>query len=483
MTDKSKQEKIAEIVSETGASEFSLHVYASMYGKSAMKVNTLFHIVCPNPKIRSLSKEVVRREAAPTANTTVKTKTEDGVVTHIPVKTTKKSDDELRKATVRAREKALHDKIVNVSGSTLVKKSLPNDQKDFRLMFEFLGWGQTDTDFYVFLYYIGPEDKGKDNVELTRHANWHIVPESHLSLFHKRINADYMSYLRQTPLDVKEVVRGSKHIEYDVRYILYKWRNCTKDVIKTHVELVEANKALFGFGESLSTKHHKKRTKDEMDATITGRNLLLQAGDDKQGLSQSGTQLDEKSPKKKKSSSKKAKHSHNATPTQASDASLKPSQQQVKRDYRIPIASCREVLIDEYTSLGHFPLGDNKKVCGNGFKLDHLVTLFNNHVVREERPPTSYAWEPIQFIKAWFLVTDQARLRKQIVQSIIKKYSLQFDYTHYESFQAIVNENVGACDDIKEAHDSFIFSCLLFRLFTSEGVLPDHIEARLNPVK
>lgn len=460
---KSKEEKIDEIVAETGLSEFSLHVDQCMKNSKGMKINNMFRIVCPNKKIRCLSKEVVRREAASAALALTGKQVKGEAGEQKKTTTTKKSDDELRKTIVRAREKQLHDTTMQVCGSTNVKKLVPVDQKDYRLMFEFLGWGQVESEFYVFLYYVGPENKGPNEVELTRHVNWHIVPESHLGLFHKRIGNDYARFLRQVPFDVKAISSTSKHIQYDVRYILSKWRGCTKDVIKTHIALVEANKALFGFKESLSTKHHKKRTKDEMDAT----NALALTADG-----------EHTSPSKKKSSSSSSKKSKLSHPTEP--VATVPVQQP-KRDYRIPLATCRQVLIAEHTSLCKFPLGENKKVCG-GFKLDHMIGLFNNNLVREERPPTSYAWEPIQFVKAWFLVSDQARLRKQIVQSLIKKFSLQFEFTQYESFQAIINDNVGACDFIKEAHDGFIWACMLFHLFTMKGMIPDHIEQRLNTV-
>ena len=263
---------VEDVEERSGLSRFNLHVYAAMHNKKTpLRVDTLFHIICPNREIRSLSRDTIR--AHPLANATSTTSRQGSpssdaavaVVVSKPKKPVKRGDDDLRKMIIKERDTELVTNGVKIAGTTNGKKTLPLDEKDAKLRWEFLAWGHATSDFYVFLYYIGPQEKGRDDVELSRNENWMIVPESHLSIFHKGLGA-VDSKFKHGMLSVKESIDKRCHIQYDVRYILHKWKNCLNEARKERVSFLNQHLSLFESKDTPRVKEHKKRKLEESKA-------------------------------------------------------------------------------------------------------------------------------------------------------------------------------------------------------------------------
>lgn len=439
-------EKVREISKKVGLSEANLSVYASMCSKTPIKISNLFRVVCPNREgIRSLSQEKIRAFESTHNNNAAS----DSDIT----KKSKKSSDDWRRQIVKEREKELIANGIKVGGTTDLKKKIPPRQKELQLIWEFLGWGQTSANFYVYVYYIGPENKGEDFIELSRPENWHVVPESHLVLFHKNMG-DPHNYFQQTPLSIKESEEGSAHIEYDVRYILVKWKSCQKLARKDDIALVNANIKLFEHKDTLRVKNDKKRSLSSMN--------------DEDDEEEEETKKEKrKSKKSKKSKRVKLEHNNNNNNNNV-----------VVKEYEIKNEKYRRVIVDEYLDVTRYPLCSGDTIS---FNVQSVDTLLNNAVTEKSRKPASYKWDPTEMIvKPWMIATSIVRLRKQIVQIILKKYNLCFESSDFEAIRYFIMHNKEAADDIKRYCDMFTWSYSVFNVLTMHGFIPDDIDKALT---
>ena len=437
----SEAKKIQEICQATGLSEFSLSVYVSMTDKTnPLKLTNLFRIICPNREgIRSLSSEKIKAFEASAIE--VKDEEEEGspmitttTTTTTTTKRSKKSSDDWRRCIIRAREAEIIENGIKIGGTNETKK-MPPRQKELQLIWEFLGWGQTSANFYVYLYYIGPENKGKDFIELTRIENWHIVPESHLILFHKYMG-DAHNFFQQSPLSVKEGTGNNVHIEYDVRHILNKWKGGSKAIRKEHIALVNANRALFEHKSTMRTKYDTKRALEIDD----------------------GATSNEENEKKKVKRTKKV-------------APVTPKEYEVKSE------KYRRVIIDEYLDITRYPLGKDTMT----FDVGDLDILLRNAITDPSRKPASYKWDPTEkIVKPWMIASSLIRLRKQIVQTILKKYNLCFESSDFDAIYYFICNNKEAADDIRHHFDQFTWSYMLFNMLTMRGFVSDEIANMLT---
>lgn len=437
------QARINEICEKTGLSEYSLAVYAAMTNKSnPIRINNLFRIVCPNRDgIRSLSSDRIRAYEASLATATAGGETP---------KKAKKSADEWRHCIIKEREKEIMANGVKVAGTTDMTKKLPPRQREFQLIWEFTGWAQTSANFYVYVYYVGPQEKGVDYIELTRPENWHIVPESHLVLFHKHMG-DVHNFFQQTPFDVKESVTNNCHIEYDVRYILHKWKKCRKPARLEHIALVEANRGLFEPKDTLRVKNDKKRSLDAIKVEKE--------------------EAPESVPKKssKKRERKRAKTGEHVRPEAPRVAAA---------DYEVKTEKYRRVYVNEYSDVAQFPLGVNGIITFDARSIDLLL---KNAMADPARKPATYQWDPTEkIIKPWMIATSVVRLRRQIVQQMLKKYNLCFESSDFDAIHRFIATNKEAADDVRRHFDMFTWSYSVFNILTMRGFIPDVIDDALQ---
>lgn len=445
---KSDAEKIREICQKTGLSEFSLSVYAAMISKTnPIRISGLFRVVCPNREgIRSLSQEKIQafeRSMATDSSSTMNNNSDDEDTTSVTPKKSKKSSDDWRRCIIKEREKELTTNGIKVGGTTDSKKKIPPRQKELQLIWEYLGWGQTKNNFYVYVYYVGPENKGEDMIELTRVENWHIVPEAHLVLFHKHMG-DVHNYFQQSPLSVKESSGNNAHIEYDVRFILSKWKNGQKAIRKEQIELVKANIELFEQKDTMRVKYDRKRSVEANEAEPT----LL---DEK-----------EKEKKRRKKKDKKSKKNESII---------------IDTQYEVKTEKYRKVIVDEYLDIMRYPLCAGDAIT---FDIRSIDSLLNNAIADPARKPASYKWDPTEkIVKPWMIVSSLIRLRKQIVQTILKKYNLCFESSDFDAIHYFITHNREAADDIKRHFDMFTWSYSVFNVLTMRGFIPDAIDDML----
>jgi len=263
---------------------------------------------------------------------------------------------------------------------------------------------------------------------------------------------DVHNFFQQTPFSVKESITNNAHIEYDVRYILYKWKKCRKPTRIEHIALVEANRALFEPKDSLRVKNDKKRTRDIAMATPV----------------KSDTET-----KEEKKKTKKRKHTKEDA---ASAITVIPLQ---KKEYEVRNEKYRRVYVDEYVDVTRYPLGTDKDCIT--FDARSIDMLVNNAVADVSRKPATYKWDPTaKIIKPWMIATSMIRLRRQIVQRMIKKYNLCFESRDFDAIHRFITKNNEAADEVRRHFDMFTWSYSVFNILTMRGFIPDHIDDAIS---
>jgi hypothetical protein len=457
-----------EIMTMTGMSHLMLHIY--VISKDTKHVDTLDYVMWPNKDIISLGRANIDRNVskyeAYKENNRLKSKRTKTVTT--TTTTTKKSkeynDDDIRKFIVQMDEKsiatlsdvAIDDRIVGITSSSKTTNNTiecngedPGDsfnypwmytesnaatmmddallhnnnhsivtvmthyKRDALLMYDYVGWGVTKTGCYVFVYYIGPEDKGVDYCELRKQCNWQVVPKSHLSHFHNHIKSYtyYKAYLNHTRFSIKQSKFIKKHIEYDARFIVSKWQK-NGSVSKEHHSRIMDHKELFA---SLPESEYyikviQQRMKDEEDIVVSPpvtTSRILSPPPMKGGVSPPVTS----SPDKKKYSS---------------------------------------LTIDNYPSISQYPLGRGRV----GFdKFVHLVT----HIVENPNiPPKEYEWDVKDLINYLLIALNGDLHARSVISGLFEQYNVSFDNYDTSHLANAMFFNEDAKYDIKQATSEYV---------------------------
>ena len=461
-------DRIRQIVRKTGLSEFSLRVHAAMVSKAhPLRVDTLFRVVCPNREIRSLSRDELQRLAPQPSPQPLPAGAKKPI---------KKNDDDRRKHIVKERERELAAQGVKIAGTLSGRKKMPLQQKDLALRWEFLAWGQTSSNFHVYLYYTGPVDKGENDEALTRYENWHIVPESHLSIFHKYI-ADIHPYLQQTLSDVRMTRDNRQHIEYDVRYILYKWRTGAKGTRKEMLTLVNDNLVLFEPKDTLRVKEHKRRKQDEAAAAVVVRKTATKDPEvpATRKRSRSGVNVGKRSSHTRTNTTDEERpvESMNlCVEEEETDDSAQLSVAKKRRVYEVKGERWRRCPITTYQDSVRYPLGTD----GITFNVEQINAMMENAVCDDQRSPISYEWDPVEsLVQPLMLVNDPVLFRRQLVTTLTKKYNLCCETTDFQAQYEFLNTNEAAANDIRAACDSFTWSAVCLNLMVVPGMIPDEL--------
>ncbi len=139
--------------------------------------------------------------------------------------TAKLSDDETILHQLRAYEKQLSRATVQIAGADGQSERMPARERDTRMIERFVSYAKTDGNYYVYVYYVGPECATQ---ELTRQAqaqerHWALVPKQHLTYFHKRIKKvdEYRAHNRNDQVAISAQLPRPL---YDPRYIVVRWR-------------------------------------------------------------------------------------------------------------------------------------------------------------------------------------------------------------------------------------------------------------------
>ena len=421
-----------ELMKITGLSSFMLGVAIDLLDKSGESLE-LIDIVYPNEDIRTLNKEVIdafREESASSDETK-------------PKKKKIYTDDEVRKLIVEKREKALASAGVRLAGSTQYEK-MDHKDKDMTLVSEFLGYAHTSHDYYVYVYYVGPDTNR--SVELRNPRNWIPVNKTHLLHFHRRLRnkKSYHTHTSNDQASFKKSGALNEMPSYDPRSMMHEW--LTKDG-KVHKPLLLKHKSAFGEKDFLIKHYEEKEVEGALhyyDETAPDR-LVIDLSMDVEG--EKGSIFNAEADRLR----------------------------QQMNGYRYNDKEICHVTIEEFPPLSRIPLPQEIDLTCEEF----IGIAQHVHVSeRNPRPPESYVCDPFVMTKAAMMALNLEMQVKRL-PSLLGDEKLQIlegdNMTPILDFMA----NHKSCTDtIKQATLRSLYAFMAVELMTREH--PSHIQELLD---
>lgn len=232
-----------EISINTGLTIFLLEVLNDMYDEKhqSLQANpSLMNVVFPNPNVRAINKELV-----------------SSINANLPKRLT---TDIAVKRFLSQKEAELRGTKIRMIGTDDQYEAMLIRDRDYHMIWDLVGYAKTEANYFVYVYYTGPTDKGPDNAALKKSENWQIVPVSHLSYFHRRIKV-LDSYLRHNSNDQRAISDSKPVPAYDPRHIIFKWRK--KKATENQMQIIhDYMKPLFRSRIDPLVAHYKKQKID-----------------------------------------------------------------------------------------------------------------------------------------------------------------------------------------------------------------------------
>jgi hypothetical protein len=372
-------------------------------------------------------------------------------------------------------------------------------KRDCILMNEFVGWGVNKLGCYLFVYYIGPIDKGIGNCELKFPKNWRVVPKNHLDIFHKHINGYYTGYLEHTNMDNKESPYLPRHLSYDPRFNVTKWQKCKSNA--KHFDMIMKNQALFkkdGPTDDYYIKVKKKlKGEKKNDASIeeviespfSNLNDLPSSSNHHLSMKKKTTRRNSAS-----ASLKKKLTTFNTTNTLVKkeegqcddkdalfgketdiDSHRRQQQQQPSNDgddesVEVSLSHRKSLMnigIANYPDLTYYPLGRNIK-----FDLESFTQLLTHIETDDNEPPVE--WEPIKLIEAFAIANNPEHQARRLVSTFFHIDNVSFDNFDAAHLLDYMHTNKEAIAKIHDETYQMIYSNMIFDFLTRDEKL-DHL--------
>lgn len=455
------EELIGTIMKKTGVSRFMLDVFIDAQNKNNKYFESsilLNDVICANDDIMVMNKEVIERERASFIKDKEiakrkKITTNASSTTTATPKSDKKSkqtitDDMIRKYIIEKREKEiLQNKVV--IGGTNERETLPVKERDFLLIWEYLGYAKTNRGYYLFVYYTGPSYKGIDNIELKNPSNWHIVHKSHLIHFHKRIGTQLTHYLKDT-LEDQESANRREYPSYDPRFIINKWIESKNG--KQYKPLIISNKDAFQHRKDWLIKHweeEQKSSNKDHRPYYYNDSAEVQEEDDPSIFNVEKDRL---------------RQQQNGFMISNEDFS------------HLKTTESPGVVIDQWNWLSRYPISKETT-----FSFDELKKISQRAVLSLDQPPEFYKWQPISLINALIIAFNQEHCIKRITASLCdsKTQILEKDNI-IPIFEEIFNDE--ECqEEIKLATMEYIWSVMAVDF--AGRAIPQHAKDEISKNK
>lgn len=150
---------------------------------------------------------------------------------------------------------------------------LTPEKKDQLLVHEFLGWTQTTSGHFLYIYFTGERKE-----DMARAEFWELVHKDHLSLFHTRIGGGVKELKKCYSLNSMDIrANGANHLALDVRYITRRWFNSSenekhKTLLRDHVDLFKKGS---DYLVTLYRAQEEEDDEEEVGEIIVERNVSV----------------------------------------------------------------------------------------------------------------------------------------------------------------------------------------------------------------
>jgi hypothetical protein len=429
----------------TGLSTFMLLVISDLYDTKTKKFNkpeVITDVTFPNSNIRAFNKDEIEKYRQ---------------------KNTKKEKsftiDSCIKLALEEREKQLRENRVLIGGTTDQFVDIPKREKDTIMMNEFLGHVKTKNGYFMYVYYTGPEDRGKDNIEQSKQENWRIVHKSHLRYFHTRITKP-IDFYKHTKND-QVGTRDEKYPSYDPRFIVYKWMKAP--INKEHLKLIIKNISLLQDNDDflITTLKKRKKEKDEL------QQVKKQEDEGEEEL------VIVSSPKKMIDLTIAVDST--TVHDDDDDAKFDPifdREEQAKKGFVITPSGddedlCR-IYMDEYPNVFRFPLPNDMT-----FNMNDLI-----YIAKRVDPGTTIKeWDPSILAKALIISHHPNRFMKTSLSTILDRHLHILERDNTQPILDYIKNNPDCVNRLKESTSQIIYA--LFAAEISSRQIPDEFNALL----
>ncbi len=449
---------IGSLSKATGLSTFMLLVISDLYDRKTKKFNkseTIINVVFPNTNIRALNQTELDKYRPAASSNKNKEK---------PL-----SIDQSIKLVLAAKEKELKDSKILVGGTTNQYVDIPRREKDTLMLHEFVGYVVTKSGYFIYVFYTGPTDKGKNNVELTKHENWRIVHKSHLRYFHTRITkiADYYTHTKNDQNGTKD----EKFPAYDPRYIIYRWMGAATS--EPLIEIIKQNIGLLQNRDDFLVSDYKKKKQLETINANTAKKNMQNSETTTTQLSLVDEEDDSSSSPVLPSRSKKPK-------IQSTDDGdrceviikkfdpISDREEQAKRGFAITNdPEFCQIFMKEFPSVYRCPIPENMTLT-----MDELIYLGKR--VDQETPEKD--WNPSILAKALIIAHNHESHIKRCGSIITDRHLQILERDNITPILDLLTTNQDAINFVKESTSQYIYSVLATELISRD--IPPEMEER-----
>jgi hypothetical protein len=473
---------IGRLSRETGLSGFMLDVLSDMLEAATARDEsnmTITDVVCPNPNIVALNQATLEKHR------TDMILARESSETAPQQKQQNVTDDAVRKYIVAQYEKKLNKQGVMVAGSNMHAR-LPLEVQDQQMIEQFLGYGETSTGYYVYMYYTGPDGTfGQQYQKDLR--NWHLVPRTHLVHFHRHLS---QQQLRTQLLASSDQVRAlqQKYPSYDPRFALHKWLESKEG--KQHKQRIMERRDLFRQHRDYVLKYYESHTiatspyyyqpveeeKEEEEQQQQQQSphvlhMLVDAADDEAivvggGDSGSNSSSNHKQPI--------------LSPVLTPEEIERDRRRQAQRGYEVMDEQYRYATIDEYKELPTRPLARQDEDVS--FSVEDLRTIIQHGWDRSKalRPPEQYTWKTDVLLRALLNAFGTEQKATQTLSCIADEniQILERDNA-LPVLNALLNTPT-ACEKVRESARELLYSQIAVHCASFN--LPEGLHAAMQPL-
>jgi hypothetical protein len=433
------------ISQQTGLSVFLLGVVVDICesNRATLSSTTLIDIVCYNNAVRVLNKEELDRvrplfekkkqkQATEKKNKTKTTadtedaEEEDEPKNSSPNAKKNQNDEILRKFIIEERMHELEKTKIKIAGADNKYEKLDVEEQDKRMVKEFLGFAATDRGYAVYVYYVGPTNKGVDHCEMRDPKNWAIVHKNHLLHFHKRFRGNLGEYLKhsaqnQYSSDDPECPNPL----YDPRYIALKWLNSKEG--KQHRQLILENKHLFRQDKDFVVSHYEKE----------GNKPALYYFDES---------------KEEEENTRQEKKSFDVN---------EDFKRQQKRGFFVEDEKRNVVTIEEFPPLCRIPIAKNIH-----FSLEDFLSVGKRLYAGKKmpEPPSYYNNDPLLLVKAAIISLNGDSFAKRTAALVHDEHNLILESDNIVPNLEYIMTNKRCRDFIKESTAEYVYALMATEL-------------------
>lgn len=474
------EKMISFITNKTGLSRFMIRVYLEMKNKT-IDSSKLSHLVCRNPNIISLNKSEIQLYSEKYRESKLKTsKRKKNDINSSSSSSSNTNNTTILPIVNHIKDEELRKFIISYEGEKLSndinkREELSNKkdhiiEKDLGLLWKYIAWARTTSNYMIYLYYIGPSINSineERSISLGKLENYQIIQPSHLVNFHTRYLNDFRSYLLKSS-NIKDTDDDNLNPAYDPRFFVYKWQRssaCTDEIKK----LIDDHSHLFEVGESYMIQQFRKEQQNKIlsniklpsnsiDINLNNNQFIITPPSSPSSSSNSPLLLQSSLPPLRM-----------LTEEEIEIDRLKQEQNGFAIDYD----EYKKISIDYFPELSKFPINNNIHIDFDRCK----KIILNSFIASDNKKPERFKTNPIDIIIALMFSLHMDKLTIKCFSSIREKETLVTKNGEMKPLIDYIFNEPRCIDEIKSSIEEWIWSNFALELCSRD--IPQDIKNKL----